>query len=248
MSYTKFVIIAQERTGSILLEMLLYSHGEVKIYGEIFNPNEEIRKRIRKRPIQLVDDPIVYLDNYVYKEYPESIQAVGFRLFYTHARNEEWKSVRDFLKDSKVRVIHLMRKNLLDRYLSHQLALRTDRWIASKEGERKFEEPITLSASDCFRDFYSSKWYQKEEEQFFNENPKTRIFYEDLCKYPKGEGERIQRFLGLQVRDLSTTTAKQRTQKKKEIIENYTELKEGFVKGVENGQCEKEWLSFFDDE
>jgi len=251
MNYTKFVIMGQERTGSNLLQMLLYSHGDVMSFGEIFNPSEEIRKKSIQiaRPLELNEDPIEYLTTYLFTRYPVNIKAVGFRLFYSHARDGQWQKVRDYLRGSEVRVIHLMRKNLLDRYISYQMAMESAEWIILNQNNvNESQRLITIDSSALIKDILETKYYQEETEELFKDNPKAILFYEDLCQYPKGESERIQRFLGIDPKKLTPTTKKQQLKKKSSMINNYEKLKEEFIDGLSNGLIEKEWLQFFNEE
>jgi LPS sulfotransferase NodH len=254
MSYTKFVVLGQERTGSTFLQLLLASRSkDVISVGEIFNQGEEIRKKIAtatKTPfLELSHDPIEYLESYIYKEYPENIKAVGFRLFYQHARNEEWKRMWDYLRDSKVKIIHLIRKNLLDRYLSHQLALRSNVWATFQQESSVFNEPVILDPQDCFKDFHKRLAWQKQADDFFSGNPKIEVIYEDLCADLMDESRRIQAFLGIEFQQLVAKTVKQRTQKKSEVIANYAALKQQLIRGLSSGKewTRTEWLDFFDD-
>ncbi len=146
-----------------MLQMLLYSHGQAISYGELFNASEEIRKKgiSTDKPLALNEDPVDYLKANIYKDYPESIQAAGFRLFYTHARNGNWSKVRDFLKHPDIKVIHLMRKNLLDRYLSYQLALRSNIWITMQENPEEMLAELAEEQSDIV----PILWETPEEQQ-----------------------------------------------------------------------------------
>jgi hypothetical protein len=250
MGYTRFVIIGQERTGSVFLQMLLANHANVLSLGEIFNPTEETRKASTNTagPIGLDDDPIEYLENYVYRDHPGHIKAVGFRLFYTHARNIEWKEVWTYLGDSGVKIIHLKRKNLLDRYLSHQLALRLNKWVAYQGEKPTTYQPITLDPTDCFKDFHKTVWYQEKIDDLFKDNPTIEVTYEDLCNDTDQECRRIQDFLELDFQELSAKTRRQRTQKKSELVTSYGELRKQLVVGVSKGWAREEWLDFFDEE
>lgn len=251
MSYTKFVIVGQQRTGSTLLQLLLSSHSDVLSFGELFNPSEEIRQKGSKRigrTLALDDDPIEYLENYVYRKYPDNIKAVGFRLFYTHARNDEWKGVWEYLRKSKERIIHLKRRNLLDRYLSLQLAQMSKKWIAFQgDPSPSYSRPITLNVKDCFRDFHRSVWFQNEVDDFFKDNPIVEVIYEDLAADPVGECRRIQTFLGLEVTKLLSESLKQQTKKNSEIIVNYDQLKKQLILGISKGWAKEEWLDFFEE-
>lgn len=249
-NYTRFVIVSQQRTGSTLLQMLFASHSNICSLGELFNPREEIRKKSLKvaKHLKPGDDPIEYLENYVYREYPEHIKAVGFKLFYDHARNSKWKPIWDYLSSSRIRIIHLKRRNLLDRYLSLQLAKRSDEWIAFKGHSRSSSEPILLDPAKCLQDFHRCTWLQDEADNFFQANPKIELFYEDLSIDSHGECSKLQSFLGLELEELSTNMVKQTRKKKSELISNYEELKQKFHLYESKGWAKKEWLDFFETE
>jgi len=251
MNYTKFIILGQGRTGSNLLLSLLASHRQIFVVGEVFNAAEEVRKKIKKlpRPLKSGEHPIEYLEAYLYKVQPEHIKAVGFKLFYEHARDNEWKDVWQYLRRSKVKILHLKRKNLLDRYLSHQLALRSNVWISFKPGNGKFNNPIKLQPQKCFQDFHRTLRRQENIDGFFSENPKLEIIYEELCDNPIENSKNIQDFLGLNYQALSAKTIKQRIKKKSELILNYNDLKEQLIQARLNGKewAKEEWLEFFDE-
>ena len=254
MSYTRYVMIAQPRTGSTLMNLLLASHPNVLSFGEILHPAEETRRdnSVRSRiPVLTLDDDIIeYLENYVYKEYPDSITAVGFKLFYDHARNPEWSPVREYLRDTQVRVIHLKRKNLLDRYLSFELAMRSNVWVDLKDKNNAPNQPITLDPKKCFQNFHKTKWFEGETDDFFKDNPKLEVIYEELANDPDRNSRRILDFLKVDHQELTSKTRKQQTKNKAEVIANYDELKQLLIRALSNGQewAKEEWLDFFDEE
>ena len=248
MNYTKFLIVGEERTGSTFLQMLLASNPSVLSLGELFNPVEEIRQRgyPTGKVITEKEDPIEYLETSVFQKHSEDLKAVGFRLFYTQARDDIWKTVWDYIRESDIRIIHLKRRNLLDRYLSHQFAEKSDDWAFFEKGSRQKIYPITLNAFDCAKSFHQSEFWQKQTDEFFQDNCKTTLFYEDLCKYPKDETKKLQEFLSLEPQDLTTITKKQRTEKKSEVITNFDDLKRQFIRGACEGWIRREWLDFFE--
>lgn len=257
LSYTKFVILGEQRTGSNFLQMLLASHNNVLCFGELFNENEDIRRKSLKIAYQLVkedeainlgDLPDEYLENHIYKKYPSYIKAVGFRLFYTHGKNLEWSGLWEYLSIAMIKVIHLKRKNLLDRYLSHELANETNTWMVTDKENTSFKQPINLHPANCFKDFHRSVKFQKEADSFFSNSPKIDVYYEDLYQHLSTESRRIQEFLNLEFNELYSVTKKQQRKKKSEMIENYHELKERLIECVSKNQAPKDWLSFFDDE
>jgi LPS sulfotransferase NodH len=254
-NYTQFIILAQARTGSNFLQFLLDAHKNVFLVHEIFNHREDVRKTIRNVPriLQLDDDPVEYVESCVYTDHKKRIKAAGFKLLYYQARNDEWQEIWDYLRSPHLKVIHLKRRNLLDRYLSFKLAMRSDVWIAFKNntenGASKDKGPIILEARECFEDFRSSVNQQEELDEFFKDQPKLDVIYEDLHSNIMDESRRIQEFLGLKFQDLPPQTNKQQTKKKSEVIANYEELRAELTQALAAGEqwAREEWLEFFDD-
>jgi LPS sulfotransferase NodH len=252
LTYNRFVILGEQRTGSTYLQTLLASHRNILSFGELFNPSERIRGQIPRkiaRPIELGEDPVEYLKNYVFKEYHPGVRAVGFRLFYTHARDDNWVDVWEYLRSRNIKIIHLKRRNLLSRYLSYELARRSNEWINYQASNGSYTEPINLDPQDCFRDFCTSLWYQERVDEFFKHNLKIEVIYEQLQNNLVEESKRIQDFLETDYQPLSSKTKKQRTKKKSEIITNYADLRRFLLRGLQNGKewAKEEWLDFFDE-
>lgn len=250
MSYTRFIILGQQRTGSILLQRLLDSHPHIMCGGEVFNPSLPVRQSIIRleRPIEDGADPIAYLNDVVFKTYPPELKAVGFRLFYDHARDKNWGKVWDYLRQTPVRVIHLRRRNLLDRYLSLQLAQRTNVWVTVKKTTDAYNAPIKLDPAACFNDFSRYHWQEKESEALFTGCPLLNVTYEDLTHQKEKTIRGILDFLGVSWHELTTGVKKQRVRSKQEIIENYEELKSYLIAHMDEAWAQAEWLTFFDDE
>jgi hypothetical protein len=87
-------------------------------------------------------------------------------------------------------------------------------------------------------------------DDFFKDNPRLEVFYEDLRDNLAAESRRIQDFLGVVYQELSPDTQKQRTKKKSELIANYDELKQKLLRGLSQQAtwAKQEWLDFFDEE
>jgi LPS sulfotransferase NodH len=249
MNYARFIILGEERTGSTYLQMLLASNQSILSLGELFNSDESIRRKgiDLGSPIAEDDDPIKYLESEVYKKWPKEIKAVGFKLFYTHARHGVWKALWDHIKGSDIRIIHMKRRNLLDRYVSHKLAERSGDWIRLKKENGVMSEAITLNVSECADAFHKSEWWQKKADEFFRNSQKAILFYEDLCEDPNAESKRIQEFLSLKPQKLTSITEQQRTKKKSEVIVDFYDLKHQFTRGVSEGWAKAEWINFFDE-
>src|SRR5688572_26178109 len=99
-SYRKFVIVGTARTGSTLLIELLNSHSQALAFGELFRSNDSIGwdvppfvKRQDAKTLSLYrSDPNLFLKKHVFRRWPRNILAVGFKLFYYHAREHPYLS------------------------------------------------------------------------------------------------------------------------------------------------------------
>jgi LPS sulfotransferase NodH len=245
--YSKFVIVGIARTGSTLLIDLLAAHGQAIAFGELFRTEAAIGWDVRpfasdtdKRKLALYrSDPVEFLRTDVFRRWPSDIDAVGFKLFYYHARGHPFTGVWTFLRDDpSIRIIHAKRRNVLAQYLSLQLAHRTDVW--SSRQEPASETPaIRLDPEECRRHFEQVRRYESETAETFRHHPVADVFYEDLAgDRDKALGE-VQAFLGLERRPTAPTLVRQRRVLLSRAIENFEELRRTFAATP--------WSEFFND-
>lgn len=275
--YQKFVIVCSIRTGSTMLCSLLNSHPDVQAYFELFHrhlqsvafglPGYKWLSRDDYVVALHNDDPVSFLNKYVYNRKRRNVKAVGFKLLYTQARKhnpwwngpdfERWWSVvgrapllsearsdlwEHLSKDLSYHIIHLKRRNYLKRIVSGQTAIATGNWGVGATGGigDKRSVALRLDGEHLLQDFEAFRRMEQEADMLFANHPKLEIFYEDMIHEQERTGREIQQFLGLAVRKLHAKTEKQSTKKLSEIIENFTELQAQF-----HGS---QWESFFDDD
>jgi LPS sulfotransferase NodH len=247
-NYAPFIILGEARSGSNFLRGMLNTHPQVVTFGEIFRFYDNIgwelpafeRYRQTPRLISLMQrDPVRFLERWLFEKFPPSIGAVGFKLFYYHAKEDSRKVIWPYLKDKKdIRVIHLKRKNSLRVLLSRKKAHMTDKWT-DLDGKEEDALSIALSPEECLEQFTWIRNMWREYDHFFREHEMMELFYEDLTADRDGETQRVQRFLGVSPRHLLPSTHKQARQSLGEAINNYEALKNHF-KG-------SPWEAFFED-
>jgi hypothetical protein len=185
-------------------------------------------------------DPLAFLEGHVFRRWPRTYKAVGFKLFYYHARTPEHSVVWDYLATAPdIRVLHLRRRNLLAQYHSLRLAHQTNSWTksASVEGD---DTPMRLDAQEC-RDHFG--WIRALEEEcvaFFARHDVHDIWYEDLVESQAQTMGDIQDFLGLARRSIMAKIARQRTTPLRLAIANYDVLREELA--------DTPWADFFEDD
>lgn len=244
--YTPFLLLARSRTGSNLVRGLLGSRSDVRLFGEVFKRADSIEwgadaLPVRGRALALYrHDPVKFLWTYVLGNQPREIRAVGFKLFYYHAQTDPVQAIWPALKAMPgLRILHLTRGNVLRTHLSRALAERSGRWV-STSAERQPTDPIVLDYQACLKNFVQTRAWEESAREFFRGQAMLEILYEDLAADPSRIMAEVQRFLGLDVRDLQPETCPQAGQPLRAAIANFAELEASF-RGTP-------WAVFFEDE
>ena len=246
--YTRYIILGMGRTGSNLLATSLQSQSNVIAFGELFNNAHHERiswmypgYKTSGAALELrARDPRAFIDTMVYGRMPKRVSAVGFKLFYYHAREPNWACIWPHLGDMEgLKVIHLKRQNLLRTYLSMSYALQDRQWIARSDRGVTRKEAIELVYEDVLKGFRKIRAWENEGDRFFSGQPVLEVFYEGLVGRYDEEMSRIQDFLGVPRSSAHANTRKQSIQRLSESIANYEELKARFQGS--------EWAAFFEE-
>jgi len=217
---------------------MLNSHPGMLCYGELFNmtdpskiswsqegmATEAVDTELRR------DDPCRFLEDRVFSGQPEGVAAVGFKLFYYHARKEGWDRVWSCLRSMReLLVVHIRRRNQLRRLVSEKLANKTNKWSISSESESHSEVTIRLDLRECIVAFKRVENWDREATNFFSSHRVHEVNYEGLLSNYEEESDRIQCFFGIPRADLVPGTKRQVVQPLDEIIENYDEICRGLA-------------------
>lgn len=230
------MVIGHGRTGSTLLSLSLGEHDSIRMYLEIFHddPKERETSFRAERAYQSGEDAVKFINQAVFfPRHWKQLKAVGFKLFYDHARKDrEARKVWIYLEENKgIHIIHLLRRNLLESWISFQTATRTGVWaVMEKTPElNKTVKPYRLDALEC-QDFFKSIELERERiRSMFASHPYMEVEYErDLCDNFSETMFRIQNFLGVPRQKVKVLTQKQRRLSPSEQISNYSELKKYF--------------------
>lgn len=235
--YTRFVIVGIARTGSTLLLDLLNGHSRIQAFGELFRRPDAIGWDVHPyqdlqggRVLGLYQsDPCRFLETRVWGRWPRGQGAVGFKIFYYHAREAPFAAVWDHLARQKdLRVIHIKRRNILAQYLSLQVAHRTNVWSTTQRSAQA-PEPIRLDPEECRKHFAWVRKLEDEADAHFANHPVLQVSYEALLADRQGEMGRVQRFLGVPEEEVRSRTVRQRTVPLRAAIANHDELAAAFA-------------------
>lgn len=148
--YRRFIILSGARTGSQLLAQALHAHPNVVCFREVFNGELETIQYgvegyddLSTSDLALREqDPVRFLHERIFRDWPASVQAVGFKFHYTH--HWVFPGLLEHLRgDEELAVIHLQRRNTLRRLVSLKLAERTGAWL--EESEKAAVTPAKLA-------------------------------------------------------------------------------------------------------
>ena len=240
-----FVILGHARCGSNLLMRTLGEHPEVRISGEVLRAdvltgqtdgwgwtalNPGAWAGHDRKPYVKGQDGYEYFEQTVFgAPWVEGIRASGCKLFYEQGRWDDAVSTAwDYVLESDVRVIHIIRHNLLDSLISKEIAERTNRWIHLVEHGPDGAPPLPpfrLEAEDCHRYFDRiTGWRVWAGEMLEGPRTLTLAYDQDLCGIYAQTISRAQRFLGLTLRSSAPGTHKQQALPPSLQLENYAEL------------------------
>jgi LPS sulfotransferase NodH len=234
----RYLLTCPARTGSTLLSRYLQSHPDVCAHGEVLAPTgplsfygvnyrvdaplEQLLLRRRDR------DPVAFLREFVWQAGDR--RAVGFKGKYEELLLPQYAAVlKEVRRDTVIRVLHLTRENLLERYLSQYLAVHVHGiYEVRREDERPEDTRVRLSPQECERDFRRTEERQASFRTMFRGHEVLELSYEQLVGEPDATLARVQAFLGVEERTLEATSVKLRTRPVPEVVENYGELARHF--------------------
>ncbi len=233
--YTKFLILTTQRSGSTHLTQLLGTHPNITTYSEIFN--ESAIGWGRWKPTYATPShralfyfrnifPQYFLKHYIYKKYPNQIQAVGFKVMYSQL--ERFPSLIPYLISQNVQMLHLKRTNLLDVYVSLKRSEVANIWhttTASRPNVRLY-----IEINEC-REFFEKQHNLQMYYSKLVSNAKTiTVSYEQIHAHEQREIEKIESFLRVQPMPLHSIFHKMNDLPHHTTIVNYDELSNAFKK------------------
>ena len=207
----RFAIVGNARTGSNFLLDGLKTSSAIRMYHEIFaSHNREIGKDFDK------------ILSMLYQNESRSTRMVGFKVFYNHLTDEEWKKLvaRDELK-----IIHLTRRNRLRTIISLEIAFKTGQWTkAGHSGDPK-EKRVTLDPWKLLKRLEQIEEGEAATRARFCDRQILEIVYENLVQAPDDTFASVSTYLGVDGIDPGRIRLKrQNPESLRQLIVNYDEV------------------------
>ena len=228
MKAERFIIICPARSGSTMLRMMIREHSKIECKGEIIVPHKVNR-----------GESLEYFQDNVFEKKGVS----GFKFKYMQFLIQYPEVREEIIKSKDIKIIHLVRKNLIKRFISQKIAGHTDTTLIFEAG--KVPEQIGHKI-DFVRLIEDIEKHEEEEEKIrkiFKGHKVFTVYYEDF--YPvinKKVSKNLQEFFGVEPINLKPTTKKINSDALKDIIINYKEIREK----LSNNTKYRKYLKYLD--
>ncbi len=215
--YVAFVVLTRSRTGSTLLVTTLDSHPEIRCGEELFQLLRRLDAGTRL--------------NRTFSPQAPGVSARGFKIFYYHPLDSE-VDVFALLRDvPNLKVIHLVREDVLATIISSKVAEATDQWRATNNTGVTTSSPaaIDIAADVLQAEFEATESMIARGCQNLSGFDWLDVTYEAFTSDSATELARIQDFLGVAQMPMRSPLRQQRRSTKRDQLANYDELATTFA-------------------
>jgi trehalose 2-sulfotransferase len=233
MHQLNFVVLTTSRTGSTWLINLLNQVG-IQAHGELFLRQPRtvpplVGRSDYKRFVDYYRGPQVlrvgHVVRYLNSLYDQA-HIVGFKLMYGQIRS--YPEIGLYLCARRIRIVHLIRENLLDAIVSEELARVTGTSHVRSTGGGPLPT-VHLRTSDLIRRLNRRSRVCSTASKLarLSPCPLIEVKYENLLGDSR-ELRRVAEFLGTEVGDVAPNSelAKRGWREHKEAISNYSEVED----------------------
>lgn len=235
---TRFVTVSTQRSGSTWLTDMLNSHPDVASYTELFlmqgqgapewgkykdvvywkTYRETLGAGLRRsvRPLGLFQ----YLDD-VYGRHPEK-RAIGLKLMY--GQMAKLPETLAYLRSRKVRIIHLVRRNIVDVVLSG-VAKAARKVAHAEQGSAVESIRVHIEPDRLVRQLRRRQREQRAFSLLLGHLglPYLELFYEDIVD-DRSRLTACLGFLGCSALPLDSSLSKLNPSRHSELIENFAQV------------------------
>ena len=211
-----FVLLFQGRVGSSYLTEALSSHLEIKMLDESFRRHRKTASIQLKAMREFLTPPLL-----------GSYRAIGFKIKLYDVGDH--KGFAELLKEERVYIIHMSRRNMVKQAVSWIRASRlydaTGDWNLYKDADRL--AALTIDPAE-----FRTRLEQLEKRErvlrdyvMSLELPTLSLYYEDLFVDKRNTIDLVLPFLGVQPQPVEGAALKNTSDDLRQAIENFDELR-----------------------
>jgi len=245
----KFAIVGMRRTGTTLIRTTLNAHPDIHCVGEAYNFGDRFGRNARgetcdggyrqfinsisfgrARDLLMRRATVRSHLDHLYSD--TSHKAVGFKLMYS--QSESFPQVLEYLHDNNVRIIHIVRRNVLKTLIS--------RTVKTARGASHTKSAVKTTQVELREDRLIKHLtrFERENEAWENEThglPYVKVHYEDFVANKSTELNRMLDLLEVErVPDLRSDLVKISPDDIRQIVINYDAVAEK-LKGTRFEWC-----------
>jgi len=256
------ILCAQQRSGTTLLQAALQKDEKSKNYGEVFHnnyqyaPNQFSFFHFRKDLIVKNDNlciPTKENQQLIFNQYFSYLQSnsnldfhiIDIKYNSWHHFNPIWHNIEEMpyllrlIKQMELPVIHIVRKNLLNQYISLRGAISTGKFHFGKNQNIKSPPKIKIDPRHCLMNMKIVDKNTNKYRGWLEDFPlKSEIFYEDMViddKFSDNLNSIIAKVTENKIEKLGDPPLKKRIRDPLELIQNKDEL----IESLKNTRFEK---------
>lgn len=247
----RYIIVCESRTGSTMLSTALQTHNEVCAHGEVLQPRQ-FRKETQDDKLEfygvnykddpatnmrdyfrekLIESPLDYVKEFVF--YQGRFKSVGFKFKYEELSDPLFKEVTDYVASEKdIKIIHLQRKNLWERYRSGFIARYITKQYNSTDKQlvvdtnKKFE----LDIKKIQEDFDQTNDWVNYYSELFSSHKVINFTYEEFNENAQKCFDSVCDLLKISKFEWKPRTKKIQQISDNDLFENMDEVREYFAK------------------
>lgn len=236
---TPFVVLGAERTGSNLLNEMLLTHPLAHASGELFNTRQiedgklDVVLPKGTSAAELIElrkhYPPACFDRLLQAAAQRGFAACGFKLLYYHGLAVD-HIVEHLLAMPALRVVHLVREDALERWISQARAESSDRWWSATE--RPGHQPpraIELEPRETLVRLECNRQHEDLFRALFAGHPWLELSYEQLASDLDAQMVPVQQFLGLEPMALVADSKKTGVEDPRLLVSNWDQLVGAFA-------------------
>lgn len=244
-----FLIHSQQRHGTHFLRTLLDSHPHIRVYDELIKElsvDVPVRMRLPARYTFMKlrkGAPHAWCE--AYRAFKHDAPIVGCcvhsgQIFSYGKHAQRRGEIRGALAQFDWKVIDLVRKNMLEAFISERAAWLTRSWRWEDTLGNPTTAKIKFKPGDWQKYAVYKQRARRKAREAFAHCPTHLVWYEDLCERTQEETAKIQAFLGMPVRELRASTYKQERRPLADRVRNWSTveqtLKDTYWEGCLHGE------------
>ena len=140
---------------------------------------------------------------------PQGRRCVGFKLKTDEVFLPAYRTVHDLVAaDRDIKIIHLIRRNLIDQYVSHRVVETTGVLFLRPNDKRPEVQPFAVDIEHFAAFVVDVNKRQRAADRLYRKHRNFSIAYEDIVAPESTALDDLQTFLGIDNRSLSSNTNK----------------------------------------